>query len=123
MKVINHYGDEVLKVYGVDSTAAHQTVRPLFATAPPQWGLRGDPYLWDELSDILSDTPLPQTESELVRLVEAGFERLTGHAMSEPDTFVVERYAHGGMSSGGVSPDFWRDEAMPLLLRRFREGE
>jgi molybdenum cofactor cytidylyltransferase len=38
--------------------------------------------------------------------------------LSHPDSFYVERYGHGGMSSGLVSPEFWRDTAVPLLLAR-----
>ena len=36
-------------------------VGELFAKAPGQWGLRGDPHLWAELQQSLAEKPLPNT--------------------------------------------------------------
>ena len=57
--------------------------------------------------------------SEAVRaIIEGAFAEFTGHPLSQPDSFYVERYSHGGMSSGHVCPEFWRETAIPLLLAR-----
>lgn len=36
-------------------------------------------------------------------------------------TVHVPRYDAGGMSSGHVSPEFWREVAIPLLCERFEK--
>jgi len=51
--------------------------------------------------------------------MEAAFLTITAHPIHTCDIFYVERYAHGGMSSGRVDPDFWRQIGIPFLLSRF----
>lgn len=93
----------------------------LFRDRPGQWGLRGDPYLWDELAAAMGQRADPETEQGLRALLEQAYEQLTGAPLSSPDPIYIERYSHGGMSSGTVSPQFWRATALPLLLARYRE--
>ncbi|HUZ52106.1 MAG TPA: hypothetical protein VMU94_06210 [Streptosporangiaceae bacterium] len=52
----------------------------------------------------------------------AAFGELTGLDLaSDPAPSVYrERYAHGGMSSGMISLDTWRQRFMPLLTDRAR---
>lgn len=95
-------------------------VSELFAPSPAQWGLRGDPYLWQELSHELSDRTLPESAGELMVVLEAAFYRLVGEPVHTlKGSVFVARYSHGGMSSGHVAPDFWRNTALPLLRSRF----
>jgi hypothetical protein len=94
----------------------------LFEDEPTQWGFRGDPYLWREMKDYLVDTPMPDTEIELIRRIKSTFESLTGKPISSERAIKVERYDQSGMSGGMVSTDFWRDTAIPLLLERFRKA-
>ena len=84
--------------------------------------MRGDPYLWREMRDRFQDVPLPATVDELAGLIEAAFESLANRPISTGDPVFVARYDHGGMSSGQVSPDFWRDTAIPLLRARLGES-
>jgi len=35
----------------------------------------------------------------------------------------VQEFAHGGMSSGFLSGEFWLNKAIPLLQDRFDESE
>lgn len=93
----------------------------LFEQEPMQWGLRGDPYLWRELRNHFASVPLPESARALEHEIEKAFGLLTGHALSEEDDFYVERYAHGGMSSGQVCLEFWREQALPLLKGRLAE--
>lgn len=97
-------------------------VSSLFEEKPWQWGLRGDPFLWDEMVETIEQLPLSATESELEKLLVATFERLVGVSIRGPEFIYVERYAHGGMSSGQVSVEFWRNTALPLLTSRYRDG-
>jgi hypothetical protein len=96
-----------------------KTIAAFFEERPYQWGLRGDPHLWDEMSEHFANTPIPDTVDELVRLIEAAFESLTEHPISEETNFYIERFSHGGMSSGVVSPEFWRNKAIPMMRERF----
>jgi hypothetical protein len=95
----------------------------LFDPEPQSWGLRGDPYLWRALRERLAGTELPASAEELTSLLHAAFRELTGVDLaSDPASSVYrEQYAHGGMSSGGISLDAWRQKLMPLLAERARD--
>jgi molybdenum cofactor cytidylyltransferase len=103
------------------SMTSAETVAALFREEPQRWGLRGDPFLWREMRSQFEQTPLPATADELKDLLETAFETLTGQPISAAHPFFVERFSHGGMSSGYLSPDFWRDAAIPLLCARYAE--
>jgi hypothetical protein len=90
----------------------------LFKVEPSQWGLRGDPYLWKEMKSALGFLPLVESEAQLILLVEKTFDQLTGLPLNTNDDIFIERYSHGGMSSGYVCTDFWRKKVVPLLLTR-----
>jgi hypothetical protein len=91
----------------------------LFEDRPTQWGLRGDPCLWEEMKDAIGELPLLESEDQLILLIERTFEELTGVSLSSTDDILVERYSHGGMSSGYVCTEFWRKVAVPLLQGRY----
>jgi hypothetical protein len=101
-----------------------ETVGDLFKSEPQQWALRGDPYLWRDLARVFRPVPLPDSVGTLKAMLEAAFLALTAHPINAAEVFCVERYARGGMSSGQVAPDFWRQTGFPLLLARFiaRQG-
>ncbi|MBK7896377.1 MAG: hypothetical protein WAS33_04680 [Candidatus Promineifilaceae bacterium] len=96
-----------------------KTISDLFQQKPGQWGLRGDPYLWQEMAEQLATTPLPKTAAQLEQLLTELFETLTGQPITAEKFIPVERFPRGGMSGGMVSPEFWRETAVPLLLSRF----
>lgn len=96
------------------------SVAELFREEPLYWGLRGDPYLWREMAEQLADTPLPPSEAELVQRLTELFEQLAGIALDHPTHVYLPRHAHGGMSSGMISSQFWRERALPLLVERYR---
>ena len=68
----------------------------------------------------LGDQPMPGLPDKVVRLLHAAFEELTGADLaSDPADHVYrQEYAHGGMSSGMISLDTWRQELMPALVQR-----
>jgi hypothetical protein len=94
------------------------TLAALFRDEPARWGFRGDPYLWREMAREFADVACPSTPAGVAALVEEAFARLTGRPMSHPEPIFVARYDHGGMSSGHVRPDWWRETGVPLLLER-----
>lgn len=96
----------------------HSRVATLFEDEPRRWGLRGDPYLWREMRREFEGVECPATSEGLAFLIEKAFEELTGFPISHAAPFHVEKYSHGGMSSGYVDPKFWRETAVPLLQGR-----
>jgi hypothetical protein len=94
----------------------------LFDPEPRRWGLRGDPWLWRALRDHLADTDIPPLASEVASHLHAAFAELAGtDLLGNPASSVYrERYAHGGMSSGMISLDTWRDKLIPMLAERSR---
>jgi hypothetical protein len=95
-------------------------VGDLFKEDPPEWSLRGDPYLWSEMKMQLSQVLLPKTPEELKTILNQSFLELTGKALTSRKHFYVAKFAHGGMSSGHVDPTFWRSKVIPLLIRRYK---
>jgi len=95
------------------------SVAELFREEPLYWGLRGDPYLWREMAEQLPDAPWPASETELEQLLTRLFEQLAGISLDAPQPVYLPRHAHGGMSSGMVSSQFWRERAIPLLVERY----
>lgn len=94
-------------------------VGDLFAVEPIQWGLRGDPFLWRDMREHLKHTPMPQTDGEFANQIKEVFKSLTGHHFDETKPFCLKKYAHGGMSSGMVSPEFWQGPGIRLLRERY----
>lgn len=98
-----------------------KVVADLFQEKPGQWGLRGDPYLWQELADHFASVPLPDSEAQLAHLLTQAFAMLTGQPITSEMLIAVDRFPRGGMSGGLVSPQFWRETAVPLLLTRYKK--
>ena len=93
----------------------------LFRDEPARWGFRGDPWLWREMRQRFERVECPATPEALAAVVEEAFRELTGFPIAHPDAIYVERFSHGGMSSGHVAPAFWRDTALPLLQSRLQD--
>ncbi|MFE1829095.1 hypothetical protein [Streptomyces yangpuensis] len=93
----------------------------LFDPEPSPWGLRGDPHVWRALRDHLAGKEVPASVDEVLSLLRESFSLLVGLDVGHPMSSVYrEQYAHGGMSSGMVCLDTWRDRLMPLLAERAR---
>jgi hypothetical protein len=61
---------------------------------------------------------MPKTREQLKALIEKEYELSTGHSITYEKHFWVERFRSHGMSSGGMSPEFWVNKGMPLLVIR-----
>jgi hypothetical protein len=97
-------------------------VSALFDPEPQTWGLRGDPYLWRAFRAHLAGQDIPASPGELASLLHQAFRELAGTDLaSDPAASVyLEQYAHGGMSSGMISLEAWRQRLMPMLVERAR---
>ncbi len=92
----------------------------VFEPEPAQWGLRGDPHLWRAMRVHLAGTDLPASVADAARVLHDAFSELAGVDLAaEPASSMYrEQYAHGGMSSGMICLDAWRQRLMPLLTGR-----
>ncbi len=113
--------EEAVQLVWRDGAAAAK-MAGLFDPEPETWGLRGDPYVWRALREHLSATDIPASAGEAASLLHAAFRELVGHDLVSDtmSSVYLERYAHGGMSSGMISLDTWRQRLMPLLAERAR---
>ena len=91
----------------------------IFEEKPERWGLRGDPYFWDYLKE-LAENREPCSADELEAWIKDEYRSLSGKEMTgEYGDFVrIEQFAHGGMSSGGVSGEWWAETGITLLKNR-----
>ena len=91
----------------------------IFEEKPEIWGLRGDPYFWDYLKGLAENMDMLSAD-ELEKWIKNEYFSLSGKEMTgEYGDFVrIERFAHGGMSSGGVCSEWWVREGIPLLKSR-----
>lgn len=97
----------------------NSNVEKIFEKLPRQWGLRGDPYLWDDFKKHFSHTTIPFSEESFCNEMYSMFEKFTGSKMDSKEYIHMEQYSHGGMSSGMIDPEFWLNTALPLLIERF----
>ncbi|MET0422665.1 MAG: hypothetical protein ABW046_02245 [Actinoplanes sp.] len=99
-------------------------VTDLFDPEPPQWGLRGDPWVWRAMSTHLTGTYLPPSIGEVERLLLVAFDRVVGVNLStetQPWVYRPEFARDDGLSSGNVDLNTWRATLLPLLIDRARQ--
>ena len=94
----------------------------IFQEKPRQWGFRGDPYFWDHLKERAEEMDIISPE-ELEAWIKEEYLSVSGKELTDEymDFAVVEEFAHGGMSSGGVDNQWWMEEGIPLLKSRLTE--
>lgn len=106
----------------IDELAPVGTIADLFDPEPTTWGLRGDPYVWRSLRTMLAKRVLPTSERELVEILRSSFRWLTGNDPLDQTTDRIyrEELARGGMSSGQIDLEVWRNVLIPMLIERWR---
>ncbi len=95
-------------------------VSVIFEEKPQQWGLRGDPYLWEEMSKEFSTVPINISLEDFIEEYKRIFEKLTGTPLTRDCHLFISEFAHVGMSSGQICGEFWNDKALPLLSERLK---
>ena len=89
-----------------------------FDVLPGQWGVRGDPHVWQAMRERLAHTPTPDT-AEAVRaaLLDAFNSIVDVDLDTETERYVRRNeFDHGGMSGGMVDIEWWRTKGMPHLV-------
>ncbi|MBX0335538.1 hypothetical protein K3G39_20090 [Pontibacter sp. HSC-14F20] len=93
----------------------------IFTPEPGQWGLRGDPFLWESIRAYMSEYALPKDVSEFETLFHKAFKSITGEDLVAGKEIFIKSFDKGGMSSGFVSNDWWLNNGLPLLIGRFKQ--
>ena len=91
----------------------------IFEEKPQYWGYRGDPYFWAYLKEKADNTEISSAE-ELESWIKKEHFSVSGIELTDRSVAVVEQFAHGGMSSGGVDGGWWTETGIPLLKSRFK---
>ena len=107
---------------------AHEAVYPYmyrasqaFFRAPDQWGWRGDPYLWYDLMEHFDDPKFNRIDLRaFIGEIQRFFHKKAGVWLCSETEVMLEEYAHGGMSSGGIS-SFMAEIGIPLLCSNLVE--
>ena len=108
----------------LDVRAAEHPGPPAFSDAfyprLTQWGLRGDPHLWNELRRRFAGKPIPTTDDETAAIVLYAVAEIIGSDLRGASEHVaVPSLAIGsGMSDGFVHRDFWLGNGVPLIVER-----
>lgn len=91
----------------------------IFEEKPKRWGFRGDPYFWDYLKNLAENMDMISAD-KLEKWIKEEYLSLSGKPLTDEymDFAVIEQFAHGGMSSGGVDNEWWVNEGIPLLKSR-----
>ena len=100
-------------------------VDEIFEIEPEQWGLRGDPFLWEGLKKSLAELVTKSTTTEEFKtLLNRSFlELLNGKGvLTSATTVYIESYPQYGMSGGSVSLTWWDKTGLPLLIERYKQA-
>ena len=91
----------------------------IFEDKPDSWGFRRDPYFWNHLKEHAENMDMIYPD-ELEAWIKKEYFYLSGKALTDEymDFAVIEQFAHGGMSSGGVDNTWWMEKGIPLLKSR-----
>lgn len=109
--------DEDSSYYDDDDEEQVDVIVKIFTEPEVGWGSRGNALLWQDLCHHFLETGLPSTFYQLEKDIYTFIEQLIGKEFTEP-TF-VEKYDTGGMSSGIITPDWWKETGVPELKKRF----
>ena len=94
----------------------------LFAEKPKHFGLRGDQFFWADLESMFAFVEAGTlSEEEFIDSIYRLHRKVTGKELLADQDVKVDKYAHGGMSSGKVSGAWWIKEGIPTLVERFVE--
>lgn len=82
---------------------------------PTQWGLRGDPQMWDALKEFA----LKSNPDKFMNAILSEFNRIIENGEKNDRVVFIKEFATGGMTSGSVSLDWFNKTGFPLLKERY----
>lgn len=84
---------------------------------PTQWGLRGDPQMWDALKEFA----LKSNPDNFMNAILSEFDRIIETGEKDDSAAFIKEFATGGMTSGCVSLDWFNETGFPLLKERYEK--
>lgn len=93
----------------------------IFDNKPNKWGYRGDPYMWEHLKEYCKNIQVDCGEDRIKEIVKEQFKEITGEELTKKSDCYIEKFAHGGMSSGRVDGNFWVKTGIPLLIKNYKK--
>ncbi|MGR5067220.1 hypothetical protein [Vibrio alfacsensis] len=116
------YFDEDLLTPPPLSPRGYLTYRGIMESPPEHWGQCGDLYLWDQLRDFLGNDSVPEESEELRNRIAWAFENYTGKSIDSCGDVALSKYVTKNSDCAiVVSPEFWRETAIPLLIERSQQ--
>jgi hypothetical protein len=96
-----------------------RNISSLFHNEPKQWGLRGDPYLWDEMRLESTNVKLLENEILMKEYFYELFYKLTGYEITKNREIFIERYPY--FIAGGISCGWWIVNGIPFIMERYKK--
>jgi len=96
----------------------------IFKENPTSWGLRGDPYMWEELRSHMTNIGHKFTVKEFDNYITGFFINFllaNGKKVGE-DIYHVRCFPAEGMSGGKVSMVWWQEIAKTELIVRYNKA-
>jgi hypothetical protein len=93
----------------------------IFEEKPFQWGLRGDPYLWEVLRlkfEPQDFFPSPEAFNQTLDKIFQDFLSKNGKVKAK-NRIWISSFNQEGMSGGSIALDWWRETGLPLLKARY----
>lgn len=84
---------------------------------PTQWGLRGDPQMWDALKEFA----LKSNPANFMNAILSEFNRIIENGEKNDRVVFIKVFAIDGMTSGNVSIDWFNETGFPLLKGRYEK--
>lgn len=98
-------------------------INSIFEDKPITWGLRGDPYLWDEISQHFKNSDETLSSKEFKTRLELFFYKFIFEEGKKVTNEIVHipSFPKEGMSGGRISVKWWLDKGFPLLCERYNK--
>jgi hypothetical protein len=92
-----------------------------FETLELKWGLRGDPFLWEELRKRAESKVNFRSKQDFEIFIDENFKAITqsGNFSEDGSRVYVKNFNHGGMSGGWIAYNTWITKILPLLKNRY----
>lgn len=92
-------------------------VHKIFIQKPSRYGLRGDPFLWNELCIELSKEKI-ETLEDFTSKLKNSFKYLVSKGVPSENGKIIKmpEYPKEGLSGGLISNTWWINEGIPALL-------
>ncbi len=98
-------------------------IESIFENEPGQWGLRGDPHMWQELRKSLNDLKESINQIEFEEELEKRFNGIVQQKgkQTSNETVWFESFPQLGMSGGSISLSWWQETGLPLIKNKYKE--